>query len=852
MQQQSFTAAPRRWFADIRQDVRYAARTLRKSPGFAAVAVLTLGLGIGVTTAIYAIVDTVLLQPLPFRDSDRLVRVIENVPPFRAGDPAYTRGLRWQEFLEWRERTTALSEAVGVSPSLGLLKTSHGTARLWGAMTSGATFPMLGTQAMIGRTLVPADDANPDVVLLTYDAWRRLFLAAPDIAGQSVEFLTEDGSPRIMTVVGVLPADFEFPVERFEFFTPFTAGDAPWKQWASISLIGRVRPSLSLDAAAQEALTIGTAVTTPPPATAQPMTLPRFEIRSLKEDVISEMRPALRVFLAAVAVVLLIVCANVANLLMTRGAGRQREIAVRVAIGATRGRIVRQVLTECLVLAALGGALGAVVGAGGVALVKRLASVDAPGIFRLSLGTSILPRMHEAGIDAKVFATALALTLLTTVAFGILPALLLSRRRPAEAFAMRNSGAGRGASRLRSALAVGQLVMATVLLVCAGLLLSSFARLVAVDRGYDPANVVAFQLVFPPAYSIARKTATIEAILTRLRLHPDIAAAGFTRHGMLIGEQITIGTFVPQGRPLQEMRDDTRQPSLRPVSAGYLTAVGARVLEGTDLKVADAASPPGILISRSTARLFGPGRQVGRLVDWVVKDRRVLVQVVGVVEDLRNATPDREPFPEVFIDYRTVLKLVQELGETPLWQHERAIGLLSFSVRTRGSAAAAVPAIGQMIRSVDANAGIDAILPLDRLVSSSVARPRFFAVLVGLFAGVAGLLAALGIYGVLAYTVTQRTQEIGVRMALGAERRQVLALVMRRGVLLTIAGIGIGLAAAAAGTRVLQGMLFGVTPLDPPTFAAVSVLFGLVATLASYVPARRATKVDPMVALRAE
>ena len=848
----AFAIRARAWLGDIPQDLRYAARTLRKAPGVTGIAVLMLSLGIGVTTAIYSIVDTVLLRPLPFRDSARLVRLTENVPPPGPGQPSYTRGLTWQEFLDWRQRTTALSEAVGVAPSVGLLKTAQGTARLWGAMTSGATFPMLGARAMLGRTLVPDDDAHPDVVLLTHDVWRRFFQSAPDIVGKSVEFLNADGAPRVMTIVGVMPSDFEFPTGPVEFFTPFEAGGAAWKEWASIDLIGRLAAGVSREAAAQEAMTIGTAVTKPPPADAPPMTLPRFEIRSLKDEAVREMRPALRVFLWAVVVVLLIVCANVANLLLTRGAGRQREIAVRLAIGASRGRIVRQVLTECALLATMGGILGAVAGAGGVALVNRLAAVDAPGIFRFSLGSSILPRIHEAGVDARVFQIALVVTILTTLAFGILPALYLSRRHPGEMFGARGDGSSRGGAWLRGALAVGQMGMATVLLICAGLLLTSFGRLLAVDRGYDPASAVAFQVVFPPTYSIGRKTDAIERILTRLRSHPDVAAAGFTRHGIMIGEQITVGTFVPQGRSVEEMGASPAQPSLRPVSAGYLTAVGARVLEGTDLAVADGASVPGIAISRSTARVFGAGPQVGRLVDWVVQNRRIPLQVVGVFDDLRNTNPQEEPFPEVFIDYRTVLKMQQALGEDPLWQHERALGLLSFAVRTHGNAAAAVPSITRMVQETDGNAGIDAIRPLERLVSSSVARPRFYAVLVGVFAGAAALLAALGTYGVVAYGVAQRTREIGIRMALGAQRGQVLALVLRGGAMLTIVGIALGVAGAAAGTRVLRSMLYGVTPFDATTFAAVALLFGLVATLASYVPARRATTVDPIAALRTE
>jgi hypothetical protein len=320
---------------------------------------------------------------------------------------------------------------------------------------------------------------------------------------------------------------------------------------------------------------------------------------------------------------------------------------------------------------------------------------------------------------------------------------------------------------------------------------------------------------------------------------------------MLIGEQITIGTFVPQGRTLDEM-NASPLPSLRPVSGGYLTAVGARMLEGLDLSPGGGAFPPPIVISQSTARIFGPGPQIGRLVEWYWREQRVPLQVVGVVADLRNTKAELEPFPEVFINYRDVLKVQQRLGETPLWQHERSLGLLSFSVRTRTGAPSPAEMTRRIVREVDPTAGIDAMLPLDQLVASSVARPRFYAVVLALFAGAAGLLAAVGIFGVLAYMVEQRRREIGLRIALGAQRHQVLMLIVRNGLGVTLVGLALGLGGSAAGARVIQGMLFGVTPLDPATFAGVGVLLGLVALLASYLPARRATRVDPMIALRSE
>jgi putative ABC transport system permease protein len=838
-----------RWLTDAGQDLRYAVRTLRRSPGFVLIAVLTLGLGIGATTAISSVVETILLRPLPFRDSDRLVSVVQNMPPFRAGAPSYQRGFTRPELLQWRERTTTLSDIVGLASSIAMVKTGQGTARMWGGMTDATTLPMLGARAMLGRTLVEGDESQPNVVVLSFDTWRRLFQSDPAVIGRPLEFLTTQRGARAMTVVGVMPAEFEFPTGRMEFLVPFDLGDPSWKQGTRLTILGRLREGVTPEAALEEAMAIGSAITPPMPADALPLTVPRFELRNLKDTAIKELRPALRVFLAGVAVILLIVCANLANLLLARGSHRRREMAVRFALGASRGRVVRQILAECAVLAVAGGLLGIALGAAGGTLIERMARVDAPGVFRFSLGGSILPRAQELAIDSRMFAIAVGITALTAVAFGLLPALHLSRSSPLRALGARGGGAGREASRLRAALAVGQLVMATVLLIGAGLLIHSFARLLAVDRGYEPGKALAFQLVFPPEHSIARKVEAIEGILSRLRAAPDTLAAGFSRHGILIGEQINIGTFVPQGRTLDEM-SARPLPSLRPVSGGYLTAVGARMVEGVDLNPGDAGSLPGIVISRSTARIFGPGRQIGRIVEWHWKDVRVPLQVVGVVADLRNTKPELEPFPEVFIDYREVLKVQQRLAEAPLWQHERALGLLSFSVRTRTDPAATAALVGRVVRDVDSTAGIDAILPIEQLVASSVARPRFFAVLLGLFAAVAGLLAAIGIYGVLACVVEQRTQEIGIRMALGAERRQVLSLILRRGLVLTGVGLALGLGGAAAGAGLLQSMLFGITPLDPATFAVVALLLGAVALVASYVPARRATRVDPLTAIR--
>jgi predicted permease len=843
---------------DLNRDVRYALRQLRRSPGFAIAAVLCLALGIGATTTVYSVINTVLLQPLPFPESDRLVRVVEHVVSAAPGRPVVQRGVPYQEFLDWRERASTLSDSVAVG-GMGqrLVRTSHGAAGLWGATTSANAFTVLGVPAMLGRAFDAGDAANPDVVVLTFDTWQRHFNADPNVVGTTMELragaLAGPAPPRLLTVVGVLPSDFEFPTGPSDFYTPFREPSSPGRA-ARVTMIGRLAPGVSLEAATDELNAMGAAVRPPWPPDAPPLTGPRFEIQRLKDLAVSDLKPALGIFLAAVVVVLLIVCANVANLLLARGTARQREMAVRLAIGASRGRVVRQIMTECLVLAAAGGTLGAVVGAAGVAMVKRLATVEAPGIFGLMFGSTILPRAHEVRVDVTILAIAFGIAAVTSVVFGLLPALHLSRTRQIRAIGPGARGAGPVTSRTRAALVVGQLGMATVLLVGAGLLIHSFVRLSRNNKGYDASNVVALQLLFPDQYSTARKAETIATMLARLRQLPGVRAAGFSRHGVLIGEELTIGTFVPFGRSLDEMRSDPERPRVRSVSDGFLTAMGVPLLDGRELETGDVANAtPVIVINRSAARrFFGPARAVGQVVNWYVGDAPVPMTVAGVVEDVRQESLAQETFPEIYVDYRQFLSLLERWPQFTRHQNEWAIGFLSFAIRTGDAPASVIPAIRRLTGAVDPNVGIDALLPMTRLVAGSLARERFSAVMLGAFAGVAGVLAAIGIYGVLAYLVVQRTSEIGIRMALGAQRAQVLALVLRKGLILTTIGIALGLIGAAAATRVLQGMLFGITPLDPKTFLAVAVIFGLVTTLASYVPARRATKVDPMVALRSE
>jgi predicted permease len=557
------------------------------------------------------------------------------------------------------------------------------------------------------------------------------------------------------------------------------------------------------------------------------------------------------VILAAVVVLLLIVCANAANLLLARGTSRHREIAVRLAVGASRVQVFRQVLIECAALALGGGALGALLGAAGVVLVRQLATVEAPGIFRLMFGANILPRANEVAVDWRLFAIALAIATITAVTFGLLPALQLSRADHLRAMGSRGAGSSRGESRLRSALTLAQLTMATVLLTGAALLTHSFIKLSTFDKGYDPANVLAFNLLFPDSYSTARKGETIAALLERFRANPAVSAAGFARHGLLIGEELYLGAFVPPGKSIADAERE-RGVRTRSISDGFLTAMGVPILDGRDLSPADSGDGPGaIVINRSAARrFFGDADPIGQSMNWVFGKSQSQMTVVGVAEDVRQEAATDSLVPEVFVDYRQFLAF--NASDLPARHNEFAIGFLSFALRTTGDPALQIPAVRQSIAAIDPNIGIDAIAPMEDLEASSRARQRFYAAILGVFAAVSALLAAIGVYGVLAYAVSQRTKEIGVRMALGARADQVLALILRRGLLLTTIGVTLGLVAAAAGARSMESMLFGIQPIDPPTFAAVAIGFASVAALASYFPARQATRVDPAVTLRDE
>jgi predicted permease len=846
------------WLGSWWRLMRYAVRSLARSPAFTAATVLTLAVGIGATTAICSVVNAILLRPLPLRDADRLVRIVERDRPRDL--PAVT----YREYLAWQSRAKTLTGLAAVTSNLQVvMPTPAGLVKVTAGYVSSNYFEVLGARALLGRTLVSGDTANPDVMVLAYYEWQRHFGSDPKAIGSVVHFRSGGLAGRSLTVIGVMPESMETIGAPMDFYTPIAA--MPNAGAIGLAqLIGRLRDGSALAAATGEANVIGAAVRPARPASAAPLTGARFDVRSMKDGLFDpplgrqggadiSVRTVLRIFLAAVTVVLLIVCANVANLLLARGTARRRELATRLALGASRWHLVRQILAECVVLAAAGGAIGAGLAAAGVLAIKWLATVDAQGVFRIVFGDNLLPRANEVGIDVPLFGITFAVAVITTFAFGLLPALHLSRSNQLPAIGSRAAGMTRKDTRIRTLLVIGQLAMATVLLVAAALLSLSFRNLAGVEKGYDPANVLAFQLVLPGEYPTARKAESIAAVLDGLRALPGVSAAGFSYAGILIGVQDLVGSFVPSGRAPETA--EPQRPRLKSLSAGYLEAAGATLLDGRLLSGSDGAHAPPVIVINKTVqrRYFGNANPVGAFMDWHARRApHVPVQVVGVIADVRQGALQREPYPEIFMDYRQVMALQQGWGLPPGAVDHLAFGFMSFAMRTRGNPADLIPQARQVIARADPNAALDAIMPMDSLVANSMARQRFYAVMLAAFAAVAALLGAIGVYGVLAYFVIERSREIGVRMALGASRRQLLGLVLGRGLMCAAIGIASGLAGAAAGTRYLQSMLYGLTPLDGPTFAVVAVAFASVAALASYLPARLATRLDPMVALRIE
>jgi predicted permease len=830
---------------DLVRDTRYAVRAIRRAPAFASVAIMTIALGIGATTAVYSVVSATLLRPLPYSDADRLVRIVENVPAEESpsGVALRTSAMNQDAYLWWRDQTKTLASIAAILASEMTTQVDADLRRLSVVRVSPSLFTMLGTRPIVGRGLAEGDE-HANVAVLSAAAWARWFSRDPDVIGRN---LVLDGASH--NIVGVMSEGFAFPSIQTEIWIPLAIEPNTPNRITTIDVVAKLREGVPIAAAFTEANIIGNNLLgLPLPGTAGAPNPARFEVVGLQDQFVEPVRPALQALMGAVALVLLIVCANVANLLMARGTARQRELGIRRALGAGQGRVVRQLLTESIVLSMAGGVAATAVAFGGLRLVKILTAVTLPALY--GGNSTLLPGIERASIDTGVLAFALLAALGTGLVFGLVPALHLSGARLwPRTDHVDSSGISRARRGVGSVLTVFELMLATMLLVGAGLLIRTVAALSSVDLGFDPARTLSFELLLPQQVGGVRKLALANELVTSLTTLPDVQAAGFTGAAPL---STLNGAWVltPLGTTAAQAFG---QPGVRvgasAVSPGYLRAIGARLLEGRWLDEGHGLDqPPALLVNRSLARrFFGDKSPLGLSVD--IGGRRW--RVVGVVEDMRSRGLDLDPEPRAYLDPVRMNADARAAGWATLGFDATPL-FLSFAARVNGDPTNLVADVRRVVRQLDQSAAIDGVIAMDQVVSGALARPRLFAILVGLFAGIAAVVAAVGIYGLLSFVVTLRTQEFAIQMALGAQRAQVLIPVLRQGVILASIGIALGLVGAAVGTKVLQSMLFGITPLDPTTFMAVSLMLGLVATIASYIPARRATIVDPLLVLRTE
>jgi len=802
----------------LRQDVNYAGRTLLRSPLFALTIVATLGLGIGANTAIFSFVDAMLLSPLPHPDPDELVTVWQDFGS--TGGP--TR--EWFTPPDYEDLRTANRTFEAVTPVLSWNPNLTGLdepERVTGLIVSTDYFAIAGVAPALGRGF-NAGDAQGDarVVVISHGLWQRRFGGEATALGST---MTLNGLP--WTVIGVMPASYQAPFVPGDVYRPyqlttFSAGCG--RGCYVMRVLGRLRDGVTLAQASADAAALAARIREAAPGEKQGMEL---RVVSLHEQLTGPVKPALAALLGAVGLLLLIACVNIANLLLARSAVREREVAVRTALGASRRVILRQLLTESVIIALIGGAAGVLFAIWGVDLLVRLSPA----------GT---PRLESVALDSRALTFALALTLTTGMLFGAFPALQLASTNTSET--LKESGGLRtsaGRRRARSALVVAEVAIALTLLAGAGLMLRSFARLQAVDPGFRAENAVALQLLLPAAtYREADAQVAFHARLQeRLAANPGITATGVVSMLPLAGDNTDV-SFLIEGRPLPANREEATAADYRNVTPGYFAAIGMRLLRGRPLNEADRAGAPQVaLINENMARRYWPnddalGKRItefGPEGPWTT--------IVGIVSDVHHRGPGQPVRPELYLPFA-----------------QRPVAGAWLVARTVADPLRILPEIRGEVRALDPDLPVAQQTTLEALMKQSVAMPRLFMTFFGFFALVALLLAAVGIYGVTAHAVSQRTQEIGVRIALGADASSVVSMIV--GQAMTVAGIGvvIGLAAALLLSRALRTLLFELAPWDPLTFASIAVLLVAVALVAAWTPARRAATLNPVKALRTE
>ena len=796
-------------------DIRFALRQLIKSPGFTTVAIITLALGIGACTAIFSVVNGVLLRPLTYAEPDRLVLLRENqlpqYPEFSVAPP---------NFLDWQKLTksfTALAAYRGQSYNL----TGEGDPlRLVGSRVSASYFSVFGVAPQLGRDFLPEEDSpgRGRVVILSHGLWQRQFGGTTDVIGRTVQL---NGEPH--TIVGVMPADFQRS-SNTELWAPMaftddeTKGDNRGAHY--INVTGRLKPGVTLQQAQSEMDVLASQFATQYPDTNKGWGVRVFV---LPDYLVRDVRVVLWTLLGAVGCVLLIACANVANLLLARAHGRLREISIRAALGAGRGRIIRQLLTESLVLALLGGALGVLIAKWGLDVLLAFAPAN-------------LPRAKELGLDSGALGFTLALSVLTGLVFGVAPAWLATGHNLNETLKEGTRGSTeRGRRWFRQGLVIAEVALSLLLLTGAGLLVRSFLKLSAVSPGFEPANATVVALSLPERkYDQPEKQQQFAGqLLDHLQNLPGVQAVGLTQTLPLVGDWVL--TFTIEGRPAVAPSD---QPNTNyyAVSPGYFQAMGIRLLRGRLFTERDNAAAPRVAIINETlaARVFPHENPLGRRIN-ISNGPDAWREIVGIVSDVKQYGVDKE----------TTLQSYEPFAQNPFSN-------LTAVIRAAGDARALPNAIRAQVFAVDKDQPVASIRPLEVILADTMSRQRFAMLLLTSFSLVALVIAAVGIYGVMAYAVSQRTNEIGIRMALGATTGDVLHLVLRQGLGVIAAGLAAGLLAAFFAARLVESLLYRTSAHDPLILGGIALTLGAIAFLACLIPARRATRIDPLEALRSE
>jgi putative ABC transport system permease protein len=802
-------------------DLKFALRQLRKTPGFTFVAIVTLALGIGANTAIFSLINGVLLRPLPFPESERIIYFEGKNPAAGITDS----NISYLDFTDWSQQTDLFASTAAYWTGNADLS-GDGTepeAVPRAGVTTGF-FSVLGVQPVLGRAFVPEDDkpasfngGRGTVAIISHGLWKRRFGSDPAIVGRVVQMKS-----RPLTVIGVMPPGFEYPEQTQIWVNSAVNLSEEPRDNRAWSAIARLNSNVDLKQAQTRVSAINARLDKQFHETNKGWDV---SLWTLHERLVRDLKPSLLVLLGAVGLVLLIACANVANLLLARSAARQKEIAIRAALGASRTRILRQMLTESILLSAIGGIAGLVLS---IWLTDVLMSMLPEGA----------PRLEQIGIDYRVLTFALGVSALTGVLFGIVPALQASKLDVTSALKEGGRGAeGHRRTSARNLLLIGEVALSLMLLVGAGLLIKSFLRLQEIRPGFNAHNVLIANLALPyPKYQYEQFEEFFRQLKERLEAAPGVQAAGGSMNLPLNASGYAIGRgFIPEGRPLTV--DENRDAMFSSITGDYFRALQIPLLSGRTFELRDNADAPKVVIINETIakRYFGSATEaIGkRLSIW--RDEKFMREIVGVVGDTKTGSLTGEGGAQIYVPNAQA--------------RENFMGLV---IRTAGDPAAFATTLRREVQALDKDQPIYNVRTMDDVVANSLGTRRVSMQLFAVFAIAALLLAAVGISGVMAYSVTQRTQEIGIRMALGAQGGDVLRMVVRQGMTLALIGIGVGLAGAFGLTRVLANLLFGVKATDPVTFVAISLLLTFVALLACYLPARRASRVDPVIALRAD